>query len=74
MIGTLGGGAGLVVIGFVARDHGIPASWLLSAALFLATAPVFLLLGRFTPVTVEAVPLGAAIGPIEISRAPMPGA
>jgi MFS family permease len=74
MIGTLGGGAGLVVIGFVARDHGIPASWLLSAALFLATAPAFLLLGRFAPVTVEAVPLGAAIGPIEIGRAPMPGA
>jgi MFS family permease len=73
MIGTLGGGAGLVVIGFVARDYGIPAAWLVSAALFLASAPAFLLLGRFAAVTVGAVPIEAAIGPVENSRAPMPG-
>jgi MFS family permease len=71
MVGTLGGSAGLVVIGFVARDHGIPAAWLLSAALFLATAPAFLLLGRFAAVMVEIAPLESAPGPIEISRAPM---
>ena len=71
MVGTLGGSAGLVVIGLVARDHGIPAAWLLSAALFLATAPAFLLLGRFAAVTVEIAPLESAPGPIEISRAPM---
>ena len=27
MVGTLGGGAGLVAIGLVARDRGIPAAW-----------------------------------------------
>jgi len=74
MVGTLGGSAGLVVIGFVARDHGIPAAWLLSAALFLVTAPAFLLLGRFAAVTAEIAPLESAPGPIEISRAPMQGA
>jgi MFS family permease len=73
MIGTLGGGAGLVVIGFVARDYGIPAAWLVSAALFLATAPAFLFLGRFAAVMVGAVPIEAAAGPVEIGRASIPG-
>jgi hypothetical protein len=46
MIGTLGGGAGLIAIGFVARDQGIPAAWMVSAVLFLASAPAYLLLER----------------------------
>lgn len=74
MIGTLGGGAGLVVIGVVARDQGIPAAWLVSAALFLVSAPAFLLLGRFAAMKVEVVPLEAAARRVEVSRAPMPGA
>jgi predicted MFS family arabinose efflux permease len=47
MVGTLGGGAGLIAIGFVARDQGIPAAWMVSAMLFLASAPAYLLLERF---------------------------
>jgi MFS family permease len=73
MVGTLGGGAGLVVIGFVARDHGIPAAWLVSAALFLAAAPAFLLLGRFAATPLETVPLEPALGTVDTGRAPMPG-
>ena len=46
MFGTLGGGLGLIAIGFVARDQGARAAWAVSAALVLVTAPVFLLLGR----------------------------
>jgi MFS family permease len=49
MAGTLGGGVGLVAIGFVARDHGIPAAWAASAALHLAAAPLYLRLGRYRP-------------------------
>lgn len=49
MIGTLGGGAGLVAIGFVARDFGTPAAWGTSAALFLLSAPAYWMLGRAAP-------------------------
>jgi len=54
MFGTLGGGVGLVVLGFIARDRGIPTTWLASAFLVLLAAPAYLLLenGRQT----EAVP------------------
>jgi hypothetical protein len=41
---TLGGGTGLVCIGLVARGFGIPAAWLLSAALLVLTAPGFVIL------------------------------
>jgi hypothetical protein len=37
----------LIAIGFVARDQGIPAAWMVSAMLFLASAPAYLLLERF---------------------------
>jgi MFS family permease len=43
---TLGGGTGLVCVGLVAREVGIPAAWLLSASLLVLTAPGFLILGR----------------------------
>lgn len=57
MVGTLGGGAGLVAIGLVARDSGIPAAWTVSAVLFLLSAPAYLLLGRLaTPAAREALP------------------
>lgn len=56
MVGTLGGGAGLVAIGLVARDHGTPVAWAVSATLFLLAAPVYLRLGRQA-----AVAPGAAI-------------
>ncbi len=74
MVGTLGGGIGLVAIGFVARDHGIPAAWMLSAALFLVTAPAYLLLGRLSPLVAEAAPIEPTVPPIEAGRASMPGA
>ena len=65
MVGTLGGGAGLIAIGFVARDHGIPAAWLVSAVLFLAAAPAYLLLERLA-VVAPASPLGTREAPPEI--------
>ena len=42
----LGGSLGLLAIGAVARGWGIPAAWLVCAALFAAMAPLYLLLGR----------------------------
>jgi len=42
----LGGSLGLVVIGGVARSYGIPAAWLVCAALLAAMAPLYLVLGR----------------------------
>lgn len=42
----LGGSLGLVAIGMVARAWGIPAAWLVCAALFAAMAPLYLVLGR----------------------------
>jgi MFS family permease len=44
MFGTLGGAVGLVVLGLVARDHGIPAAWWLGALGFAATAAGFVAL------------------------------
>ena len=43
---TLGGACGLACAGFIARDVGIGPAWLLPAAIFILTAPGFLLLGR----------------------------
>jgi MFS family permease len=43
---TLGGGTGLVCIGLVARELGIPAAWLVSASMLVLIAPGFLILGR----------------------------
>ena len=42
----LGGSVGLVVVGLVARAFGIPVAWAVCAVLFLAMAPLYLLLGR----------------------------
>ena len=41
---TLGGGLGLVCLGLVARDFGIPVAWLLSAVILALTAPGFMIL------------------------------
>jgi MFS transporter, DHA1 family, tetracycline resistance protein len=43
---TLGGAAGLVVLGLVARHAGLPAVFAASAVLLALTAPGYLLLGR----------------------------
>lgn len=43
---TLGGGIGLLLVGVVARDHGIPAAWLVGATVLAATAAGFAALGR----------------------------
>jgi MFS family permease len=45
---TLGGGIGLLVLGVVARDHGIPAAWLVCAALLVVAAAGFVALDRST--------------------------
>lgn len=44
MFVTLGGALGLICLGLVARGHGIPAAWTISALVLLLTAPWFLLL------------------------------
>lgn len=62
MIGTLGGGAGLVAIGFVARDFGTAAAWGTSAALFSLSAPAYWMLGRTAP------PAPVATGPSPARR------
>ena len=43
---TLGGAAGLVTIGLVGRAHGVPTAWAVSAVLFAAIVPGYLLLER----------------------------
>jgi MFS family permease len=42
----LGGAAGLVCIGVLARDTGLPAAWIACAAVFALLAPGFVVLGR----------------------------
>lgn len=43
---TLGGAIGLVCIGWIARESGIPAAWLVSSVVLALSAPGYLLLGR----------------------------
>jgi MFS family permease len=43
---TLGGAAGLVVIGLIARNFGVPMAWYVSAAVIALAAPGYLVLGR----------------------------
>jgi MFS family permease len=43
---TLGGAAGLVLIGLVGRAAGVPTAWAVSAAVFAAIVPGYLLLER----------------------------
>lgn len=43
---TLGGAAGLVVIGLIARTFGVPMAWYVAAAVIGLAAPGYLLLGR----------------------------
>jgi MFS family permease len=69
MFFTLGGGAGLLGIGLVARGFGIRAAWLASAAVLVLSAPGFLMLVRLvhkpcdspqldlTPTSVKVSPL-----------------
>ena len=60
---TLGGGLGLVCIGRVARDLGIPAAWLLSAFLLAVTAPGFAILGRRAQGAAAGIP-APAVDPV----------
>ena len=43
---TLGGAAGLVCLGVLARETSIAHAWLVTAALYLVAVPGYLLLGR----------------------------
>lgn len=49
MFFTFGAAAGLVCIGLLARDVGMRAAWLASAAVFVLVAAGFVLLGRLAP-------------------------
>jgi MFS family permease len=42
----LGGSLGVVLIGLIARESGIPAAWLAAAAIMVLIAPLYLVLGR----------------------------
>lgn len=46
MFATLGGAVGLVCLGFVSRDLGIPIAWGVCACIFAVVAPAFVALGR----------------------------
>ncbi|TMA35656.1 MAG: MFS transporter [Deltaproteobacteria bacterium] len=46
---TLGGASGLMILGLVARDLGIPTAWAVGAVLFALAAPLYLALGRLAP-------------------------
>jgi len=54
---TLGGGLGLVCIGLIARDFGIPTAWLVSASLLALTTPGFVILERRAQRAVSAAAL-----------------
>ena len=57
---TLGGASGLLTLGLVARDAGIPRAWAIEAVLFALVAPLYLVLGRLA----GRVPAGEpAVGP-----------
>ena len=57
---TLGGASGLLTLGVVARDAGIPRAWAIEAVLFALVAPLYLVLGRLA----GRVPAGEpAVGP-----------
>jgi MFS family permease len=57
---TLGGSAGLVVLGLVALGSAIPAAWLCSAVIIGLTVPGYLLLGRLAQRRGPASPAEAA--------------
>lgn len=69
---TLGGACGLVALGLVARAHGVPLALAAAAAVFLATAPAILLLGRIAHVAAREAPLepaevpAAKVGPTAV--------
>ena len=43
---TLGGAAGLVCLGFLARETSIANAWLVTAGLYALAVPAYLALGR----------------------------
>jgi MFS family permease len=61
---TLGGAAGLVCLGLLARAYGVPVAWFVSALVFALVSPGFFLIGRsdrrsrhaLEPTAGEAVP------------------
>lgn len=59
---TLGGGAGLVCIGLIARDFGVQAAWLSCATVVSATAIGFVMLARVARRTIHA-PVVAELTP-----------
>jgi len=69
MFFTLGGGAGLLSIGLVARGFGIPAAWLVSATVLTLVAPGFVLLSQLVHRTpgssahLEVTPTPAKVSP-----------
>lgn len=65
MFATLGGALGLVCIGFVARDAGIPSAWATSALVFLLITPGFLVLGHFARRLRDHT---ASIAPLRLSK------
>jgi len=70
MFFTLGGGAGLLSIGLVARGFGIPAAWLVSATVLVLSAPGYLVLQRLVQRTaVDLTRIGVATPPTKVTSA-----
>jgi len=63
----LGGAAGLVVIGLIARGFGVPAAWYVSAAVIALAAPGYLVLGRVA----RRISLPASFEPIAVAPGKM---
>jgi MFS family permease len=57
---TVGGGAGLLTLGWLARETSISVTWTICAILLFAIAPAFLLLGRVRGLAPVAAPLEPA--------------
>jgi len=70
MFFTLGGGAGLLSIGLVARGFGIPAAWLVSATVLVLSAPGYLVLQRLVQRTAaDLTRIGVAAPPAKVTSA-----
>jgi MFS family permease len=58
---TLGGATGLVLLGLLARHAGIPAAWMVSAAVTATLVPGYMLLGRVARRMTVASPAAPAV-------------
>ncbi len=68
---TLGGAVGLLSLGVLARAHGIPAAWTVSATVLLLLAPGYLLLARITRIAAPDLAIDVPVPSSKVSAADM---